>query len=55
MEIEFEFCTLDNFLIGIDFSDCIAENIDTGEQHETKTMSIGFLLFVIHFNMKPNN
>ncbi len=54
MEVEFEFCTLENFLIGIDYSDCIAENVDTGEQFETKTISIGFLIFIIHLNLKPN-
>jgi hypothetical protein len=55
MEITFELCTIENFLLGIDGSDCIAENIDTGEQHETKCLSLGFLFFIIHLNFKPNN
>jgi len=51
MNISFELNT-DSFLLGVDFSDCIAENVDTGEMFETKTLSFGFLFFTIHINFK---
>lgn len=53
MEVHFELCTPDNFLIGIEASDCIAENMETGEQQEVKSLLIGFLFFVIHIHTKP--
>jgi hypothetical protein len=53
MQIDFELNTIDNFLKGIDHSDCIAENVKTGEMYETKSISIGFLFFSVHFHFKP--
>ena len=53
MEFEFELNTT-CFLLGIDFSDCIAEDIDSGDQFETKTLSIGFLFFTLIFHFHPN-
>ena len=52
MNISFEINT-ESFLLGIDYSDCIAEDVNTGEQFETNTLSLGFLFFTIHFNFKP--
>lgn len=42
------------FLFGIEYSDCIAEDIESGEEFLSKTLSIGFLFFTIHFNFKPD-
>lgn len=53
MMVEFNLCQ-DTFLLGIEFSDCIAEDINTGEQFETQTLSFGFLLFQIDIHFKPN-
>lgn len=53
MKLEFNLCQ-NTFLLGIEFSDCIAEDIYSGEQFETQTLSIGFLLFQIDIHFKPN-
>lgn len=52
MEFEFEINKF-TWLLGIDYSDCIAEDVDTHEQYESKTLSIGFLFFTLHFNFYP--
>ena len=51
--IEFEINT-HTFLLGVEFSDCIAEDVESGEEFLSKTFSIGFLFFTIHFNFKPD-
>lgn len=50
---EFEINT-HTFLIGVEYSDCIAEDVESGESFLSKTVSIGFLFFTIHFNFLPN-
>ena len=52
IHVEFEINKF-TFLLGIDYSDCIAEYIKTEEQYESKTLSLGFLFFTIHFNFYP--
>lgn len=53
MEIDI-YLNTDFFLLGITYSDCIAENMKTGNQFETNTLSIGFLFFTIDLHFKPN-
>lgn len=53
MEIDI-YLNTDTFLLGVNYSDCIAENIETGEQFETQTLSFGFLFFTIDIHFKPN-
>jgi len=53
MKIEINLCQ-DTFLLGIEFLDCIAEDIRTGEEFETQTLSIGFMVFTIDIHFKPN-
>jgi len=53
MEYNFQFNTLDNFLLGIEYCDSIAEDIDSGEIFEVSTLSIGFLIFTINLDFKP--
>ena len=52
IDIEFEINKF-TFLLGIDYSDCIVEDVETKDRYESKTLSIGFLFFTIHFNFYP--
>lgn len=54
MEIEFNLCE-DTFLLGIEFLDCIAEDMNTRELFETQTLSFGFLFFTIDIHFKPKS
>ena len=49
MHVDLEFNT-SVFLLGIDYSDCVVEDMDSGSIYDCNSLSFGFLFFTIHFH-----